>query len=142
MHIELRALVFEIHFAFPIFSAFVRASPKDADRILPDSVGRPRRRRPDARKACTSFSSFSFRTGTPRMRACHGEKPVSTCTRDLLSLLVRLTVRVSRTVVSRHPGSRNCFLSSYPVVLRAPSVPYAPLVEFFRHSPVRYTCCQ
>jgi len=80
-------------------------------------------RRPDVRKACVSFSSFSFRTGTPRMvhamarnrsRIVHGTFFL------FLFALRSESPLAARAPSCPHPGSRNCFLSSYPVVLRAP----------------------
>lgn len=84
----------EIHFAFPIF--FFHLAQYQKMHLLSDSV---HRHCPDVRKACVSFSSL-FRTGTPRMVHATARNRSRLARGDLLSLLIRLTVRVSRTVVS------------------------------------------
>lgn len=126
---------------FPILSALIRASSKDD--APSSSLRLGGHRHSDVRKARASFSSFSFRTGTPR-EWCMPRRETGLDLHAGAFFLFLFALRFESRAPSPypHPGSRNCFLSSYPVVLRAPSVPYAPLIEFFRYSPVRYTCCQ
>jgi len=104
------------------------------DRATPSSPLRSRARRRES----VSFSSFSFRgrcmpRRENRSRRC-AEPSFSSC-----------SPYGPRPGAPPRPllGSRNCFLSFYPVVLRAPlRYRTRPAIGFFRYSPVRYTCCQ
>lgn len=121
---------FEIHFVFPISSikgCIVFSLNRSDDPSLSRLYGK------------LVFSS-SFHIGTPRMVHTTARNR-SRLARGIFLFLFALRFE-SRALSYPHPGSRNSFLSFYPVVLRAPSIPYAPPIKFFRYSPVRYTCCQ
>jgi len=116
------------------------ALSKDADRLLSTT----RSDDPPSLFRRTESLCFLFLLRTPALREwCMPRRETGLDLHAGTFFLFLFALRFeSRASSYPHPGSRNCFLSSYPVVLRAPSVPYAPLIEFFRYSLVRYTCCQ